>query len=50
MMLSWGEVMSPPPPYAANVAGMNCIGPCAPAVLTPAMRPNAVSTRLIAAR
>ena len=41
--------MFPPMPYAAHVAGMNCIGPCAPAVLWLRMRPKALSTRLTAA-
>ena len=29
---------------------MNCIGPCAPAIDVPRMRPMPVSTRLMAAR
>jgi hypothetical protein len=34
----------------AQVAGMNCMGPWAPALLGPATRPKSVSTKLIAAR
>ena len=49
MIESW-SLFTSPFPYEAHVAGMNCIGPCAPAVLTPATLPNFVSIRLIAAR
>ena len=41
--------MSPPIPYARHVAGMNCIGPRAPASLALRTRPNADSTKLTAA-
>ena len=39
-----------PSPNAFHVAGMNCIGPCAPDTDVPRMRPIPVSTRLTAAR
>ena len=42
--------MLPPLPYAAHVLGMNCIGPWAPAVLLPWIRPIRVSTKWMAAR
>src|SRR5215470_1256486 len=38
------------PAATAHVAGRNCIGPCAPALLGPAIRQKSVSTKLIAAR
>ena len=50
MIASRVSLMSPPAPYASHVAGRNCIGPCAPAVDVPRMRPMPVSTRLMAAR
>ena len=42
--------MSPPMPYAFQVAGRNCIGPRAPASLALRTRPKADSTKLIDAR
>ena len=42
--------MSPPMPYAFQVAGGNCIGPRAPASLALRTRPKADSTKLIDAR
>src|SRR6266550_496741 len=32
MIASWSSLMSPPSPYWVHVAGMNCIGPWAPAL------------------